>query len=54
MIAAQRKAHRIIWLLLAPLLVVALLYLGRPGADLSPPNAQIPAASTAPGKGALP
>ena len=50
----HRKAHRLIWLLLTPLLLALILWFSAPDTDLSPPNAALPTAPGAPHVGRLP
>lgn len=42
MIAQHRKVHRLVWLLLAPLLLAAVGYWSQPDQNLSPANAIAP------------
>jgi len=39
MLTAQRKIHRLAWLLLTPLLLILIAFAARPGAELHPANA---------------
>ncbi len=52
MIRRQLAIHRLIWLLLTPLLLAMILYFGLPEGDVQPTNA--PIQDTHAGKGALP
>ena len=52
MIRRQLAIHRLIWLLLTPLLLAMILYFGLPEGDSLPTNA--PIQDTHAGKGALP
>ncbi|MGR3983832.1 MAG: hypothetical protein OD817_01035 [Gammaproteobacteria bacterium] len=55
MIKPQRAIHRLVWLLLPPALLAAVLYFSAPGSVLSPPDAaNVPGATSIIGKGALP
>jgi len=55
MIKPQRALHRLIWLLLPPALLAAVLYFSAPDTALSPPDdANAPPAARLIGKGALP
>ncbi len=57
MIKAQRKIHRLIWLLLTPLLLSGIVYFSQPDSDLSPlnPDREVDANLLAnPAKGSLP
>ncbi len=59
MIRQHRKIHRIIWLLLAPLLLGLIFAFSRPHTDYSPINAHIAelpgmVSDNSSGKGALP
>ncbi len=51
MIAPQRVIHRLLWVLLTPLLLGLILYFSQPETELSPANAETPAL---PGLPALP
>lgn len=52
MIRRQLAIHRLIWLLLTPLLLAMILYFGWPEGDVQPTNA--PIQNNHVGKGALP